>query len=84
MTVCRSCGQEIRWVVMASTGKRMPLDPDPNFEKGNVAFIEGGEHDSKAMTLGGPILDQARATQKDALYVSHFATCPQAAKHRRK
>ena len=25
---CRGCGQEIKWIEMAS-GKKMPLDPDP-------------------------------------------------------
>lgn len=67
---------------MASSGKKMPLDPEPNAEKGNVAIIEGGEYDGKGTIITGPLLQQAR-DNGDTLYTSHFFTCPYAAKHRK-
>lgn len=65
---CRSCGAAVRWV-LTSTGKRMPLDLDPQ-ENGNITLDESGMA-SVGKTGEGP------------RYVSHFASCPQAKNWRR-
>lgn len=66
---CKSCRKPIRWVVTAN-GKRMPIDPAPS-------------------TDGNLVLDDRGVAHFDwrpgrAKYVSHFATCPNAAQHRRR
>jgi len=68
MPTCKSCGAEIIWA-KTQKGKAIPLDPKP--EKRVVL-----EHPD------GPMFD-AVATVVDT-YVSHFATCPDADKHRRR
>jgi hypothetical protein len=57
---------------MAKSGKKNPLDVLPA-EKGNVAI--GGDG------LGYVVSNDDRTPP---LYVSHFATCPGAASHRKK
>lgn len=68
---CRSCGAAIRWVQMAKSGKKSPLDVHPA-DKGNVAIGEDG--------LGYTVTGEGRTPP---LYLSHFATCPGAASHRK-
>jgi hypothetical protein len=48
----------------------MPLDPEPH-PTGNMALVDGVAH-------------FVAPDGKDARYRSHFATCPDADKHRRK
>lgn len=75
MSTCRSCGAEIRWVRSATTGKPMPLDPE-KVKGGNVeVIVKLGETEETAKILW-------RDPERVA-YVSHFATCPNAAKHRK-
>jgi hypothetical protein len=79
-TRCRSCEAPIRWARTAA-GKAMPLDVEPSAD-GNVQLgWVGGEE--IAIVLGSPA-DRAGA-QVDGidLFVSHFATCPNASQHRR-
>jgi hypothetical protein len=64
---CRSCGAPIVWAV-TSSGKRMPLDA-----RAAVVFGLDTTSDPPLATRG----------QGDPLYVSHFATCPNAAQHRK-
>lgn len=75
---CDSCGARIRWV-HTSTGKAMPVDDLPT-EDGNVVLVkpDGGPLVARVITKGEHV---------DALtarFKSHFATCPDAAKHRRR
>lgn len=78
MTSCRSCGAPIRWARTVGAGKSMPLDAEPSAD-GNVQLV--GPHEA-AVVLAG--LDLYAAQQAGVpLYVSHFATCPHAANHRR-
>lgn len=65
---CRSCGADLVWGITAS-GKRMPLD---------VAPREGGKW---LISDTGKIV--ARPSTSIMGHDSHFATCPQAAQHRR-
>lgn len=90
---CRSCHAPIWWAVSESSGKRIPLDPEP---AGDGNIVETGRtHTSGvpmvrylkksaavtwptlALAVGGQQPDQER-------YVSHFATCPDADQHRKK
>ncbi len=71
---CRSCGAAILWVKSARTGTLMPLDAAP-VENGNI-FIKDG----LAVVLSGDLFE----TMLDGpRYQSHFASCPNAAKHRK-
>lgn len=64
MSKCKGCGREIVWALNSETGKRVPLDP-----MAPVYFlIERSRED------GGNECQRAPAQ----MYVSHFATCPQA------
>ena len=79
MARCRSCDAKIRWA-RTSSGKAMPLDPEPTPE-GNIQLcIVGGEEIAAVLGAG----DRAAAQlEQIPLYVSHFATCPNAAEHRK-
>lgn len=76
MSVCKSCGAEIVWI-RTQAGKPHPLDAKP--EKRWVALGD--------LTCGGPIDDRMDAASHGwslvDTYVSHFATCPHAAEHRK-
>jgi hypothetical protein len=65
---CRSCGAPLEWAELTS-GKRHPFNP-PIVVTATV----------------GSLLDGARIIElvDTAITSSHFATCPQAAEHRRK
>jgi hypothetical protein len=69
---CQSCGAPIRWA-KTTTGRRMPLDAQP-VSNGNVVLTDGG-------TLAVPRNDELHSGSPR--YRSHFATCPDAAKHRK-
>lgn len=80
MSDCRSCGAAVRWVETAA-GKRMPLDPEP-VDGGNVelrqVMLDRQRHTIAVVhPVGQPALDE-----QGPRYVSHFATCPNAAAHR--
>lgn len=67
---CSSCGAAIYWVVMYPSGKRMPLDAKP------VAGLISVE-------IGKPDTGRMRGKMHEPLYLSHFATCPNANQHRK-
>ena len=72
MAKCRSCGAEIVWCVTES-GKKMPADAEPS-ERGTLVLVDscGGETLARVAECPGP-----------RMYTSHFATCPNAAAHRK-
>lgn len=79
---CKSCGARIVWVKMLATGKAMPCD-DPG-----VLIVEGpgkGTYigDDGRAIHGRPAGPEDANAQRMIGRVSHFATCPQAAEHRR-
>lgn len=85
MSRCRSCGQRIVWV-WTEAGKRMPVDPDP-VQDGNVRSLRGdGQLFESALVEVVPrdSGDTLFGAVTEPRYVSHFATCPQAADHRRR
>lgn len=75
---CRACGASIRWVVMAETGNRNPLNLHPDDDKGNVWIDKVGV---------GHVANEEQRTQarerKYPLFLSHFATCPEAARFKK-
>jgi hypothetical protein len=73
---CRSCPAQIRWAV-TTKGKRIPLDLDPR-DDGNVTLelIDGVWH----ATVHGKDAVIPAGTKR---FISHFATCVNAARHRR-
>lgn len=82
MAVCRSCGARIIFITTRQ-GKYMPCDPEL------VAFDDCDEgtllvtHDGSTVNIGkyGYLSDPDNQVTEG--YVSHFATCPHADKHRR-
>jgi len=80
MTTCRSCGAEILWV-RTEKERRMPLDRQPVDDStpgGTFVLRDTGSPE-------GPLAISATPAQLpgEVYYVSHFATCPHAAEHRR-
>src|SRR5687768_11927283 len=76
---CRTCDAPIRWVRSQTSGKLMPVDPEPA-ERGSIVKVGMG-------TDGVAIVAYLRKGQLDEFddrprYVSHFATCPDADEHR--
>lgn len=70
---CSSCGAPIFWACLPS-GKRAPFDADPVEAEAPVGcyamlWRDGGE--------------PPWAIHRPALWRSHFATCPNAAQHRK-
>lgn len=76
MTDCRSCGAPIRWA-RTSTGKRMPVDAEPNPD-GNVTLIPPLESADFPLAVVSSERDPSVIR-----YTSHFATCPNADAHRK-
>ncbi len=77
MARCKSCGAEIDWVTMPKSGKKMPVDVPA------VRFTAGGNE--TFVTRDGEVV---RGTRTDwaggqAGWIPHFATCPNADRHRR-
>lgn len=79
---CKSCGQHIIWI-RTSAGKSMPCNPEMITYKAQpggrekIVTPNGEVHSAEIVKSGTP----------DATgigYISHFATCPNAARHRKK
>lgn len=81
MSACSSCGETIIFARNAKTGKSMPLDAEPNATRGNV-YVTGAGKAMAATVLTDALAQSFRADGK-LLYLSHFATCSNAARHRR-
>jgi hypothetical protein len=76
MSTCLSCHQPVIWGITGA-GKRIPLDPEPVAE-GNLAIGPEEPPQVRYLSKDG---DQVR--QSEWRGVSHFATCPNAASHRK-
>jgi hypothetical protein len=78
---CRSCQAPVIWAVSAS-GRPMPLDPDPRPD-GTLILIETDP--PTALRVGdGSKEAQTAARRQQPRYAAHFASCPDAAKWRRR
>lgn len=73
---CKACGAPIVWAKTAATGKAIPLDTEPTPD-GNIFLKDGKAHYLTKNGVEQTLADFDR-------YKSHFATCPQAARFRRK
>lgn len=74
---CRSCAAPIRWVV-TQKGNRMPVDAEPDLERGNVLVDNFGN----AVYLTAEQRQRYIEKGGKKLYLSHFASCPNASQHR--
>lgn len=75
---CKSCAAELAWAT-SPTGALLPLDAAPTGD-GNLAVHRDARGDLQARPLKAgeePHAHERRGT-------SHFATCPNAAAHRRR
>lgn len=68
MSACKSCGAPIMWRKNRTTGRMVPVDTKP-VDGGNVKLISA--------------TDVVIAGKGAGTHVLHFATCPDAAEHRR-
>ena len=69
------------WVLIQKTGKLMPVDPEP-VQDGNIVLEERAPGmDPLGTVYANPNAVPIEATQR---YVSHFVTCPNADKHRKR
>lgn len=82
MSTCRSCGAPIIWATVAKTGKRMPLDATPNPDSGNVLLHPDGT--CRVVTNQSIRLAVDDVEAAGTWHTTHFATCPDADKHRRR
>lgn len=84
MSSCRSCGASITWAV-AESGKRIPVDAQP-VANGNLRLSQepgDGSFTIQRARVTGSTIDLLDPTDDGARYVSHYATCPDAADWRR-
>lgn len=68
-TPCKGCGLLVRWVRIAATGARMPLNPVADSRAGTVFF-----YDDRWQVTSRHVQPPAATS----LYVCHFATCSKA------
>jgi hypothetical protein len=76
---CRSCKAQIVWSKAAATGARMPLDPEPNDEIGNI-LVDGHGRAHAFRNRAAAIAFRDAHPDGDlggsGTHVSHFVTCP--------
>ena len=79
---CRSCGQQVIWIKTVA-GKNMPCNPalvtykDQQGGKEKIVTPNGEVHSAE-------IVESGTSNATGIGYISHFATCPNAARHRKK
>lgn len=78
MSSCGSCGAPVRWCV-SEHGKPMPVDHDP-VSDGNLRLLPGSPQPVALVRPQRELLDPG---DDGVRYVSHFATCPNSAEHRK-
>lgn len=68
MSACRSCGARVLWARTLTTGKAIPLNPEPK-AGGNLQLKDG-------------VARYVQPSRTIKFYVSHFVDCPNANGHR--
>lgn len=89
MSVCRSCKAPVIWA-LTEKDKPMPVDAEP-VEDGNIVLSHRRVGQDPVALVKGPLeIEQLRAEHERSpqegplrLFISHFATCPNAQEHRR-
>ncbi len=76
---CRSCGAEIKWVTLHKTGKSHPINPTEVIESQKGTFVVQWPDGAFSILSNLGDFDPYKK-----YYTSHFATCPQADKWRKK
>lgn len=68
---CEGCRAPILWTVTAATGRRMPVDAEPDQAENTAVYADGtGRLRSRAITGERPTLEHA-----EQLHMPHAATC---------
>lgn len=75
MSKCNSCGQEMVWI-KSSSGKSIPCDPEKYHIQDDLV-----SPDLMVVSDTGQV---GKLSKVESGRVSHFATCPDAKKFRRK
>lgn len=79
--MCRGCGAEILWII-TEAGKAMPCNPNP------VMYWKKQKAKGKIVTQNGMTLSCEFEGNPDNAtglgYTSHFSTCPEAVKFKKK
>ena len=79
---CSACGSEIVWAVTAK-GERMPVDPEPIVGGNLILDLSGSGATARVQTAAEKAEAAAAGHVLGTRYVSHFATCPAAARFRK-
>ena len=79
MPNCKSCGVRIQWA-KTENGKAMPIDLLSSLDGNIITEYDGSELICRV--LSDEKAKMVRDTGMGMLYKSHFATCPNADKHR--
>lgn len=94
MAKCKSCGAEIIWALTVA-GRRMPVDVSPADRGGGSVLLvamgnpstepEVGAHGWLALMVASVTEGERGVIERSSgiLHDSHFATCPNAAEHRK-
>lgn len=77
---CRSCNALIRWA-HTEKEKRMPLDDKP-VSDGNIVLRDRGRY-VPPLAVYITKANVSAIAENEPRFKSHFATCPNANKHRR-
>lgn len=78
MAKCKACGARIMWIP-TEKGGMMPCDPKP------IPYKEDQAGNLTLITSEGKVIKaKADATSESKGFVSHFATCPEADKFRKR
>ena len=75
-TPCTSCKKPVIWTV-TDKSKRMPVDAQPTADGSVALTVDGANVRARVVEV------KFRFGRKD-LHTSHFATCPNAAQHRKR
>lgn len=78
---CRSCAAAIVWTI-TSSGKSMPCDLEPTPDGDFYLFRRPDKIDAIHRASSDTRVASAKA-RNQKLYSSHFATCPNATRHRK-
>lgn len=80
MSTCSSCRARITWAKSSVTGKKMPIDAEPDVA-GNIVLLQPTTPGAAVVAMA---LTKAQLAEpaSEPRYKSHFVTCPQASSWR--